>query len=71
MGRREECVHILKRRNEDVAEGDDVLVLEMLEKLKLSVCAFGQDRGGEWLHDLLDGNILAGQLIFGGAVFQH
>jgi hypothetical protein len=31
-----------------------VLMAQMLEELQLTVCALGQDRSAEWLHDLLD-----------------
>jgi hypothetical protein len=31
-----------------------VLVAQMLEELQLAVCALGQDRSAEGLHDLLD-----------------
>jgi len=44
-----------------------VLVLQVLEQLELSVCALRQNRCAERLHDLLDGNILVGELIAGGA----
>lgn len=36
---------------------------EMLEQLQLSVGTLGQDRGAEGLHDLLDRDRLAGQLV--------
>jgi hypothetical protein len=42
-------------------------MLEMLEELELSVCTLGQNWSAERLHDLLDGNILVGELIAGGA----
>lgn len=63
-------IHVLKRRNEDVAKRDDVLVPQVLEQLQLSVCSLGQDRGAERLHDLLDGDILSSELIFGRAIQQ-
>jgi len=47
--------------------GTDILVSEMLQQLEFSVRALGQDRGAEGLHDLLDGHILTGELIFGRA----
>lgn len=62
-------LHVLERRNEDVAQRNDILVSEVLEELELTVCALGQDGGAEGLHDLLDGDILVCQLIAGGAVF--
>lgn len=39
----------------------------MLEKLELSVCTLRQHRCAEWLHDLLDCDILSCELVFGGA----
>lgn len=45
-----------------------VFVLEVLEQLELTVCALGEHRSAEGLHDLLDGDILAGKLISGGTV---
>jgi hypothetical protein len=43
----------------------NILVLEMLEQLQLSVCTLRQHRRAKGLHDLLDRNILTGELIFG------
>ena len=40
---------------------------EMLQKLQLSVCSLRQDWGTERLHDLLDRNRLAGELVLCGA----
>jgi hypothetical protein len=40
---------------------------EMLEQLQLAVCALRQDRSAEGLHDLLDGDGLAGELVLGRA----
>jgi hypothetical protein len=45
-----------------------VLVSEMLEQLQLAVGTFRKDRSAEGLHDLLDGDRLAGQLISRRAV---
>jgi hypothetical protein len=45
-----------------------VFVLEVLEQLELTVCALGEHWSAEGLHDLLDGDILAGKLISGGTV---
>jgi len=61
---------ILKWRDEDVAEADDlapceqqngagaqqtnIFVLDVLEQLEFAVGAFTQHRSAEWLHDLLD-----------------
>lgn len=43
---------------------------EVLQQLQLSVSALGQDRSAEGLHDLLDGDWLAGQLVAGGAAWR-
>lgn len=75
--------HVFEGRDEDITEGDDllssilififplivahILMTQMLQKLQLSVGSFGQDRSGEGLHDLLHGDGLLSQLIFGGA----
>ena len=40
----------------------------VLEQLQFSIGALRQDWGAERFHDLLDGNILLGKLIFGRAV---
>lgn len=40
-----------------------VLVSEMLEQLQLTVGTFREDRSAEGLHDLLDSDRLAGQLV--------
>lgn len=45
-----------------------VFVLQVLEQLELTVRALGEHRSAEGLHDLLDGDILAGKLISGGTV---
>jgi hypothetical protein len=47
-----------------------ILVSKMLEKLQLAVCALRQHRSAEWLHDLLDGHGLAGELILGRAALS-
>lgn len=44
-----------------------VLVFQVLEQLELSVCTLRQNRCAEGLHDLLNSNILVGELIAGGA----
>ena len=62
--------HVLKGRDEDVTQRDDILVPQVLEQLQLSVRSLGQNRGAERLHDLLDGDILSSELIFGGAIQQ-
>lgn len=56
-------VDIFQRGNEDIREGDDILVANMLEELELSISSLCQDRSGEWLHDLLDGDALTSQLV--------
>lgn len=40
---------------------------EMLEEFKLAVGSLGEDGSAKWLHDLLDGDILVGELISGRA----
>lgn len=41
-----------------------ILVAQMLQKLELAVGSFRENWGAERLHDLLDCDRLAGQLIF-------
>lgn len=41
---------------------------EVLEQLQFPIGALREDRGAEWLHNLLDSNILVGKLVPGGAV---
>jgi len=60
-------IHVLERGNEDIAETDDVLMAQVLEQLQLTVCALGQDRRAEWLHNLLDCNRRGSELILGRA----
>ena len=48
-----------------------ILMLQVLQKLQFSVCSLRQDGGTERLHDLLNRNILASQLILGGAAQTH
>lgn len=40
-----------------------IFVLEMLEKFQFAVCTLCQYRGGERLHDLLDGHGLPSKLV--------
>lgn len=40
---------------------------QVLEKLQLAVRALGENRCAKGLHDLLDGDILVGELVFRGA----
>lgn len=67
IGTEELCdkIDIFQRRNKDVAERNDVFVLEVLEQLELTVCALCEHRCAERLHDLLDCDILVGKLIPG------
>ena len=51
--------------------GAHVFMLKVLEQLELTVCTFGEHRCAERLHDLLDGNILVGELIPGRAVVRN
>lgn len=44
-----------------------VFVSEVLEQLELSVCSLRENGGTEWFHNLLDSNILVGELVSGGA----
>lgn len=44
-----------------------IFVLEMFEQLQLSISPLGQNWSAERLHDLFDGNSLAGELILGRA----
>jgi len=46
----------------------DILVLQVLQELQFAICSLGEDWRAEGLHDLLDGDILAGQLVSGRAV---
>jgi len=58
-------VYVLERRNENVAQGYNVLMSKMLEKLEFPICSLCENGCGEGLHDLLDGDGLLSQLIFG------
>lgn len=51
-------VNILQRRYKYVAEADDILVLEMLEKFQLAVCTFGQDCRRKRFRYLFYGDLL-------------
>jgi hypothetical protein len=44
--------------------GTHVLVLEMLEQFEFSICALGEHRRAERLHDLFDGHGLSSELVF-------
>lgn len=48
--------------------GSYVLMAQMLEKLQLAVCALGQNRCAEGLHNLLDRDGRRGELILCGTV---
>lgn len=50
---------------ESKTETAHVLVLYVLEELELSVGAFAEDGGGKGLHDLLDRDGRACELVFG------
>jgi len=65
IGTKEFCdeIDVFQRRDEDITEGNDVFMLKVLEQLELTVCTFGEHRCTERLHDLLDGDILVGELI--------
>lgn len=43
-------------------------MLEVLQQLQFTVGALRQDGGAEGLHNLFDGNRLAGQLVLGGTI---
>lgn len=45
-----------------------VFMAQVLEQLQLTVCALGQDRRAEWLHNLLDRDRRGSELILGRAV---
>jgi hypothetical protein len=61
-------VHVLKRRNEDVAQADDVFVSQVLQKFQFAISPLGKNRGAEGLHNFLNSNRLCGQLIPRGAI---
>ena len=46
-----------------------ILMSEVLEKFELTVSTLGEDGSAEGLHNLLDGDILVGELISGRARF--
>ena len=58
-------INVLERRNENVAQGYNVLVSKMLEKLEFPVCSLCENGCGEGFHDLLNSDRLLSQLIFG------
>ena len=43
-------------------------MLQVLQKFQFSVCSLGQNRGAKGLHDLLNRNILASQVVLCGAL---
>ncbi len=45
-----------------------VLMAQVLQKLQFAVCALGKDRRAEGLHDLLDRDSRAGELVLGRTV---
>lgn len=56
-------IDVLEGRDEDIAKRDDIFVSEMLEQLQLTVRPLSEHRRAEGLHDLLDGDILVGELV--------
>ena len=48
----------------------NILVLQVLQQLQLSVRSLGKHRCAERLHDLLDGDILVGELVSGRAATE-
>jgi len=44
----------------------DIFVLDVLEEFELAISAFGEDGGAEGLHNLLDGNGCACELVLCG-----
>ena len=48
-----------------------ILMTEMFEELQLAICPLGQDGSAEGFHNLLDGNGLAGELIFRRAIYIY
>ncbi len=48
-------VDIFQRRDKDIVERDDVVVLEMLQQTEFAEGALGEDRRREGFQDLLDG----------------
>lgn len=45
----------------------NILMAEVFEELQFAVRSLCENRRAEWFHNLLDGDGLTGQLIFGGA----
>lgn len=43
--------------------GTHVLVLQVLQQLELAICPLGEHGSAKGLHNLLDGDILAGELV--------
>lgn len=60
-------VHVLEGRDEDIAQTDNILMSKMFQEFEFAVCSFGENRCAEGLHDLLNRDGLASQLVFGGA----
>ena len=56
------CAEMSMRRRTKRAE-TDILVLDVLEELELAVSAFTENGSAKGLHDLLDGDRRARQLI--------
>lgn len=66
VGAEEFCyeVNVLKGRNENIAQTDDIFMSEMLEKLQFTVSSLGEDRCAKGLHNLLDSHGLVCELVF-------
>lgn len=61
---------IMKRGRQKRAQ-TYVLMSQVLEQLQLTVCSLGENGSAEGLHNLLDGNILVGKLVTGGAASEE
>jgi hypothetical protein len=57
----------IREENVDGVKETDVFVLNVLEKFEFAISAFGEDRRAEGLHNLLDGNGCACELVLCGA----
>lgn len=56
-------VDVLQRRDEDIAQRNNILVPEMLQELKLAVGSLCQDGRAEGLHNFLHRDILVRELV--------
>lgn len=57
-------INIFERRNKNIGECDDILMLNVLEELEFSIGALRENRSREGLHDLLDSDGGSHELIF-------